>query len=156
MHFDEARYPEIAGDIDAIKNKIIEEAKLLGSVINTEIKVVSMHRPSKNVLDADIKIPGIINSYGETFFNKFKYLSDSRRRWREPVDEIIATENYDRLHILTHAFWYNNEEIDIHDSVSKFVNNGNLDRYQILHSNITDLPSIMKKSEIIGFSALKN
>lgn len=113
---------------------------------------MSMHRPSKNILDADLKIPGIINSYGQILFKEFKYLSDSRRRWREPVDEIIASKEYNRLHILTHAFWYNNEEIDIHDSVSGFVNNGNLERYQWMESNITDISSIMKKTEIIGFS----
>lgn len=148
LHFDEVRYPEIVGNIEVIKDKIIEELRLLEVAINKKVKVVSMHRPSKSVLEADLKIPGITNSYGWKFFKEFKYLSDSRRRWREPIDEIIDGEKYARLHILTHAFWYNNVETDIHDSVSHFVNDGNRKRYQFMESNITDLASIMRKSEV--------
>lgn len=148
LHFDEVRYPEIVGNIEVIKDKIIEETRLLEVAINRKVKVVSMHRPSKFVLEADLKIPGIVNSYGQRFFKEFKYLSDSRRRWREPIDEIIDKEEYARLHILTHAFWYNNVETDIHDSMSYFVNDGNHKRYQFMESNITDLASIMKKSEV--------
>lgn len=44
-------------------------------------------------LEADLQIPGIMNSYGRTFFHDFKYLSD--RRWREPVLDIIRSEEYD-------------------------------------------------------------
>lgn len=148
LHFDEVRYPEIAGDIGAIRHKILEEKKLLESAINSQVKVVSMHRPSKMVLDADLEIPGIINSYSQKFFREFKYLSDSRRRWRESVDKIIDTEKYNKLHILTHAFWYNEEEIDIHDSVLGFINGGNQKRYHFMKSNITDLDSIIKRREV--------
>ena len=100
------------------------------------------------MLEADLEIPGMINSYGQAFFKGFKYLSDSRRRWREPVDEIIASEAYEHLHILTHAFWYNESEISIHDSVKAFVNDGNRQRYFSMKSNITDLETIMREDEI--------
>ncbi|MBD5550884.1 MAG: hypothetical protein HDQ96_06875 [Lachnospiraceae bacterium] len=123
-HFDEVRYPELLGDVETVKEKIIEEAEL--------------------------NIPGMINSYGQTYFKEFKYLSDSRRRWREPVDEIIRSKGYERLHILTHPFWYNETEEDIHKSVSKFINSGNGYRYQAMEENITDLASVMRKDEIAG------
>lgn len=149
LHFDEVRYPEIAGNIEAIKEKILEEADLLSRALGSRIDIVSMHRPSRLVLDGDIHIPGMINSYGHTYFKEFKYLSDSRRRWREPVDEIIELGAYERLHILTHASWYNEIESDIHEAVSSFVNSGNDARYRALKSNITDLDSIMSEKEIV-------
>ena len=148
LHFDEVRYPELEGNLDAIREKIIEESKLLETATGTKVSAVSMHRPSKAMLEADLKIPGIINSYGADFFKGFKYLSDSRRRWREPVEEIIASKQYDRLHILTHAFWYEENEIDIHDSIVSFINQGNISRYRTMEDNITDLNSIMEQKEV--------
>lgn len=149
LHFDEVRYPELLGDVEAVKGKIVEEAELLGRAIGGKVDIVSMHRPSQFVLEADLDIPGMINSYGQIYFKEFKYLSDSRRRWRENVDEMIESGRYERLHILTHPFWYNETEEDIYETVSKFINGGNDFRYQVMESNITDLKSIMAGKEAI-------
>ena len=116
LHFDEVRYPELSNNIEEIKNRILDECSVLGSAINAPVTTVSMHRPSKMVLASDLKIPGIVNSYGYDFFKGFKYVSDSRRCWREPVEEIIASGDYCRLHILTHAFWYHEKEKDMQES----------------------------------------
>ncbi|MDE7247636.1 MAG: hypothetical protein K2N43_07090, partial [Lachnospiraceae bacterium] len=86
LHFDEVRYPELAGDPEGITQKIAEEAQILGMAVGHKVNTVSMHRPSKEILEADLQIPGMINSYGKVFFKDFKYVSDSRRRWREPVE----------------------------------------------------------------------
>ena len=107
-----------------------------------------MHRPSKEILESNLKMTGIINSYGKTYFNEFKYLSDSRRRWREPVEEIVASEQYDKLHILTHAFWYNETEKSLHDSLLDFIKLANMERYLTQKDNLTDLESVVAKEEI--------
>ena len=91
----------------------------------------------------------MINSYGQKFFKEFKYLSDSRRRWREPVEHIIEAQEYDRLHILTHPFWYNMTDRSLHDSIFEFVNNANRSRYNFLQSNFTDLESVMLSGEVL-------
>lgn len=149
LHFDEVRYPEIAGNPEKIKSKIIEERKLLSVAVGQDIKCVSMHRPGKAILDVDLQIPGMINSYGQKFFKEFKYLSDSRRRWREPVEHIIEAQEYDRLHILTHPFWYNMTDRSLHDSIFEFVNNANRSRYNFLQSDFTDLESVMLSGEVL-------
>lgn len=148
LHFDEVKYDNPTKDMGYIKDKILEESKCLGLALGMDITTVSMHRPSKEILDSNLEIPGMINSYSKTFFNEFKYLSDSRRRWREPVEEIIESEQYNKLHILTHSFWYNDIEKDIQTSVKEFVNDGNKKRYEIFSNNITDIESIMTKQEI--------
>lgn len=107
-----------------------------------------MHRPSKSTLEADYAIPGIVNSYGKTFFHDFKYLSDSRRRWREPVEDIIRAGEYDRLHILTHAFWYHEEEEEISRTVGDFIRSANRERWRQMAENITDLPAIMREEDV--------
>ena len=125
--------------------RILWEKEMLSALLGTEVTTVSMHRPSKTTLDADWQIPGMVNSYGEMFFHSFKYLSDSRRRWREPVENIICAGEYDRLHILTHPFWYHDEEKTITESVEAFIRSARHERYLQMAENITDIDSIIKE-----------
>lgn len=155
LHFDEVRYSDCEGVPERVVEHILDEIKALEAALGKTVDVVSMHRPSKGLLEAEIEIPGVINSYSQTFFKEFKYLSDSRRRWREPVEEIIESKEYDRIHILTHAFWYSDEERDILDTIRCFINSGNECRYGWMSSNITDLESIMKQEEIVGMQPWK-
>lgn len=148
LHFDEVRYPDAIGEMDQISELIQKEADILGQAVGRDIDVVSMHRPSNKLINSNLEIPGIVNSYNEIFFKKFKYLSDSRRRWREPIDEIIEGAKYDRIHLLTHAFWYNDEECDLSNSLSEFINGGNKRRYYWLLDNITDLESVINREAI--------
>ncbi len=150
LHFDEVNYPEIEGNAEKIKEKILEECEVLSRTCKVPITTVSMHRPSKMILESDLKIPSVINSYGNEFFKGFKYLSDSRRRWREPVDEVIAAGTYQRLHILTHAFWYNDTENSIQESLLSFINSGNEFRYSIMNDNFTHLDEEIRRDQIIG------
>lgn len=146
LHFDEKAYPD--GTPEETVQRILKEREVLSALLETEVSTVSMHRPSRTTLDADLQIPGMVNSYGRTFFHDFKYLSDSRRRWREPVEEIIQSGTYDRLHILTHAFWYHQQEQTLRESVEGFITSANKERYRQLRENITDLESILREDEV--------
>lgn len=147
LHFDEVAYgkPLTAGET---KENVIKECGILSELLETPVTTVSMHRPSKATLEGDLEIPGIVNSYGKTFFHDFKYLSDSRRRWREPVLDIIRSGEYDRLHILTHAFWYHRQEQDISQTVGEFVRRANRERYAQMADNITDIQSILREDKV--------
>jgi hypothetical protein len=149
LHFDEMQYPNAAGNPDLVCEQIKHEANILSDALNTDITTVSMHRPSKETLNADLHIPGIINSYGKEFFNEFKYLSDSRLHWREPVLDIVKSNQYKKLHILTHAFSYNEKPISMHDHLKLFVMQGNIERYNILDNNFSSLSDVLPKAEII-------
>lgn len=147
LHFDEVAYGRELSREETVQN-IIKECGLLSALLETEVSTVSMHRPSKATLEADLQIPGIVNSYGRTFFHDFKYLSDSRRRWREPVLDIIRSGEYDRLHILTHAFWYHGGEESISETVGSFIRSANRERYAQMRDNITDLASILPEEAV--------
>ena len=154
LHFDEMAYSSERGTgtcaSSSVEELICHEAGILADICGCPVTTVSMHRPSKATLEADLRIPGMVNSYGQTFFHDFKYLSDSRRRWREPVEEIIRGGEYDRLHILTHAFWYHEQEQDIRQDVNAFIRAASGERYAQMAENITDL------SEILGEKVLHN
>ena len=145
LHFDEVAYGETD---EPMEDLIRKEAEILSRLCGFPITAVSMHRPSKATLEQDLAIPGMVNSYGKTFFRDFKYLSDSRRRWREPVLDIVRSGEYDRLHILTHAFWYHEAEESLEETVCAFINGGNAARYAAMRENIADLDSIMQECEV--------
>lgn len=143
LHFDERAYPEDMGDPDRVRQRIREEMDILSGILGTEATVFSYHRPSSAVLDADITVPGGVNAYGSGFFRESKYLSDSRRRWREPVEEVIRQGGHPRLHILTHPFWYYSAEKGMGEALSSFVERACAERYDALDDNFTDLGSVI-------------
>ncbi len=62
---------------------------------------------------------------------------------------LFLQKKYDKLHILTHAFWYKEAELDIGTRINEFVNHANVERYAFFKENITDLESIMKEEEVL-------
>lgn len=147
LHFDEMAYPEDAGNLDKIVPNIRKEISILSEAIQKDVTVFSYHRPTKTILDADIKIEGAVNSYGNLFFRQFKYLSDSRRCWREPVMDIIQGMEYERLHILTHPFWYHDEDRCIKEALYYFIKKAHMERYDELNENFTKLDEIIGREE---------
>ena len=76
LHFDEKKY-KLANGGGVIKH-ILRESHVLSKIIDMPISTVSMHRPTKQMLEANLQIPGVINSFSFTFIHNFKYLTDSR------------------------------------------------------------------------------
>jgi hypothetical protein len=141
LHFDEKRYD--IKSIEDIKKHVIFEAKILSNLLDKQINVVSMHRPSKMTLENDIKFNGIINSYSSYFFKKMKYISDSRMNWREDIIDIISSKKYGRLHILTHPFWYSNENQTMEYKLKTFLNEAIIERYLNMNNNFRNLEEII-------------
>ena len=156
LHFDEVTYfdsatagPALPPEEHAEKliGLIKTEAETLSNALDLKINTVSMHRPSKFCLESDLKIPGIINSYGQEFFKGFKYLSDSRRRWREDVLGYVSEEKFEKLHILTHAFWYYETEMNLKDTLTSYLDEARADRYEMLNRNFTSLDNALAGKE---------
>ena len=147
LHFDEMSYSRNEIQERGIESIIMNEVKLLSNVLEGyNVKSVSMHRPSKETLNADYKFDSLVNSYSKEFFNDFKYLSDSRMTWRENVEQVIKNKKYNRIQILTHPFWYKLKEKSRKEIIEEFLNSSISDRYNILNDNITDLDSILKEN----------
>ena len=147
LHFDEAKYEEKETDMVWAME---QEAALLEQCLGREVRSLSMHRPSPKTLEADYAIAGgrIVNSYGAEFFRSHKYVADSRRNWREDVVQIIESGKYDRLHVLTHPFWYEDEEESASDELKRFCTNRGRQCYDDLSDNIRDLAEFLRKEDI--------
>lgn len=145
LHFDEMAYPDDTGIPDRISNDIEDEMKKLSDILGKRVDVFSYHRPTREILDSEINMHGGgINSYSNIFFRQFKYLSDSRMHWREPVLDIVKSGNFERLHILTHPFWYHDEEKSMREVLSDFINRAGTERYSDLDDNFTNLGDVME------------
>lgn len=156
LHFDEKRYPEVFGKPNECVGYILKEARLLQDALDLPITTVSMHRPSKMMLDADLEIPAMVNSYGTTFFHTFKYLSDSRHHWREPVADIISSKKYQRLHILTHAISWDEKPMNLDQWAEELMRQRMLCQWDILNENFSDLESVLPYHEVCAWMEKRN
>lgn len=147
LHFDEAKYD--GRGIDMVQ-AMEQETELLTQCMGCPVRSISMHRPSKETLAADyvIKSGEIVNSYGTEFFHNHKYVSDSRRNWREDVLSIIRSGEYDRLHVLTHPFWYDEKEQTAKEALKSFCESRTGACYEWMQDNIRNLEEILVRSEL--------
>lgn len=147
LHFDERKYEEGCN----IEELIIKEVNMMKTALQYDIQSVSMHRPSKQTLEADYKIADgkIINSYGTEFFHKFEYISDSRRTWQKDIWSILHSGQYKKLHILTHPIWYDKTEVAMGEKLKNFCLAAVEERYNTLNENLRDLQEILTKKELL-------
>jgi len=136
LHFDETCY-EIESE-EMLNDLIEKEASLINAYYGIEIRSVSFHRPSKYVLDNDLKLRKFINTYGKKYFNDFKYVSDSRGIWREGcVCHLIDSMKYEKLQVLIHPVWWGKESLNSQDKIEKFAEYKTDKLYKDLGNNIS-------------------
>jgi len=119
-------------DMERIKKQIAKEMDILNSMFEFKMDTFSIHRPSKDVLRENIKLPGIINAYQDEFFTfaenvtentpvSVKYLSDANHIWRYGYpDEKNILEN-DKVQILTHPFAWCKRGYDNFDNYKSLI-----------------------------------
>jgi len=119
-------------DMEQIRKQIVKEIDILNSMFEFKIDTFSIHRPSKDVLRENIKLPGIINAYQDEFFTfaenvtentpvSVKYLSDANHIWRYGYpDEKNILEN-DKVQILTHPFAWCKKGYDNFDNYKSLI-----------------------------------
>ncbi len=146
LHFDEKKYT--VNNEKELEQKAKKEALCLDEIFKKPINVVSMHRPSAWILNNDIRFDGLINSYCKTFIGEFKYLSDSRMHWRENVIDNIESGCYNKLHILTHPFWYSENTETIKEKLLSFISNAKTERYYEIKNNFKNLEEVIDEAEI--------
>ena len=119
-------------DMEQIRKQIAKEMDILNSMFEFKMDTFSIHRPSKDVLRENIKLPGIINAYQDEFFTfaenvtestpvSVKYLSDANHIWRYGYpDEKNILEN-DKVQILTHPFAWCKKGYDNFDNYRSLI-----------------------------------
>lgn len=107
-------------DMEQVRRQIVKEMNILSEMFGFEVDTFSVHRPSKDVLRENIKLPGILNAYQDDFFTfaenvtddtpvAVKYMSDANHIWRYGYPDEKNILSHDKVQILTHPFaWTKN------------------------------------------------
>lgn len=104
VHFD-AQHPIVTDD--NMVELALREAEIIAELARRPVRAISFHQPSRAILDRDIDVPGLINTYSRRQLDGWHYVSDSNRNWRgqSPWDLLKGGEK-ERLQILTHPMWW--------------------------------------------------
>lgn len=90
-----------------LAEKARKEADWLRGEFGTAVHAVSFHQPSQAVLDGQLEIPGLANTYNRAQMGPYFYVSDTNMQWRhEHPAEIFARKLYPRLQLLVHPIWW--------------------------------------------------
>lgn len=119
-------------DMERICKQIAKEIDILNSMFEFKIDTFSIHRPSKDVLRENIKLPGIINAYQDEFFTfaenvtentpvNVKYLSDANHIWRYGYPDEKNILEHDKVQILTHPFAWCKQGYDNFDNYKSLI-----------------------------------
>lgn len=97
------------------------QAEILSKMIDVEIDRFSFHRPLKEHLEANISIPGLINTYGSQFFVltdnpddnlSIKYIADSNHQWKYGKATYDYFNKFKRIQLLIHPLSWSEEGAD--------------------------------------------
>lgn len=123
LHFDAAALGVREWSEAALDAALRSEARLLESMLEAPVRVVSWHNPDQsNLLDfqAD-EIAGLLSAYGASLRRDYVYCSDSNGYWRfRPMRQVIA-EGSPRLHLLTHPEWWTPEPLAPSERIDRAI-----------------------------------
>jgi len=93
--------------IEHVVDEVLRETGWLEREFGSRIEAVSFHQPTRAILDAQIAVPGLVNTYNASQLEPYFYVSDTNMIWRHehPVD-IFLRKIYPRLQLLTHPIWW--------------------------------------------------
>ena len=122
LHFDCASYPSVTTEQE-LAVACNREVAMLENWFDTEVEVVSYHRPSDAALSSG---PGATaprpHTYMPVYTKQITYRSDSRGTWSHGhPQESEAWHERLPLHILVHPIWWRAEPNDPYDTLRNFA-----------------------------------
>lgn len=119
-------------DMQMIRKRIVQEMDILSEMFGFKVDEFSVHRPSKDVLRENIKLPGLVNAYQDDFFTfgenitedtpvQVKYMSDANHIWRYGYPDEQNILGHDKVQILTHPFAWTKAGYDNFDNYKTLI-----------------------------------
>lgn len=99
----------------SIEESIIFEVSTLETLLGRKVSAFSLHQPTEELLNQNIEVNDLTNTYHKEHLSEFEYISDSNRVWKEKTPFDLINDEVKRIHFLAHPIWWMNEHIDIQD-----------------------------------------
>lgn len=114
LHFMGERFEGAASSV--IHDEVRREARWLEEEFGVPVKAVSFHQPTQQILDGQLDIPGLVNTYNRAQLGDYFYVSDTNMTWRHahPV-EIFSRGLHPRLQLLIHPMWWTSQPLPMLD-----------------------------------------
>ncbi|MBQ7557369.1 MAG: hypothetical protein IJT00_04830 [Lachnospiraceae bacterium] len=130
-------------DIETIRKQIIKEAGILSEMFGFKVDAFSIHRPSPDVLKANLHFDSLINAYQDDFFTftenakpdsvlPVKYLSDANHIWRYGYPDRETLNSHKKIQILIHPFSWTRKGYDNYDNYRSLVR----EKYSVMIDSI--------------------
>jgi hypothetical protein len=100
------------------------EARVLGEALDVPVRAVSLHNPSVSGTEGlDVEeLGGMVHAGARSLRERYAYVSDSNGYWRfERLSEVIATGEHERMHILTHPEWWQEQPMSPRDRILRCI-----------------------------------
>jgi hypothetical protein len=102
--------------VDHIVDDVLRETRWLEQEFGAKVEAVSFHQPTRLVLDAQIVVPTLVNTYNASQMAPYFYVSDTNMAWRhEHPTEIFLRRIHPRLQLLIHPIWWTSVPLNIVD-----------------------------------------
>lgn len=99
LHFDPTAYENL--------EVFLENRRVFEIAFQTDIDIVSIHRPGRFIENNNIDLYGTKQTYQDRFFKEFRYLSDSGGRDVSlSVLDFLSASTGQALHLLIHPVWW--------------------------------------------------
>lgn len=103
-----------AGSAQELAAAVKEEAGWLGREFGRRIQAVSFHQPTRAILEGDVRIEGMRNTYSKTDMRDYFYVSDTNMQWRqEHPTAIFSRRLHRRLQLLVHPIWWTEKQLTV-------------------------------------------
>lgn len=101
-------------DPATLRDKVLREGHWLAEEFGIDIHAVSFHQPTRAILDADLFIPGLVNTYNRQQMGPYFYLSDTNMQWRSghPAD-LFRSAEHARMQLLIHPMWWTAAPLEV-------------------------------------------
>ena len=117
LHFDPLIYGETTRD--ELTERVEDEAAILSSITNEEVRSISLHNPS--VHNNYILFEGYMNAYDKRIFSPDRYISDSRMIFSKDIFQFLEKAETSTIQVLLHPLHYSKEGKDYSEIFNQFV-----------------------------------
>jgi len=104
LHF----FGELHADLtpDQLAEEIHGQTDYLGRAVGADVGVFSFHQPTQPMLDLQLAIPGLVNTYHAETMRDLTYVSDTNMGWRPAPPHELLVGDVRRAQMLVHPLWW--------------------------------------------------
>jgi hypothetical protein len=97
-------------------DRVLGEVSWLEREFGVQIGAVSFHQPTREILERNLAIGDLVNTYNKLQLREYFYVSDTNMQWRHdhPLD-MFSRQSHARIQLLIHPIWWTESPLAVTD-----------------------------------------